>query len=133
MAQVTGWVPGFAPEPEHSEHWMEVCEAAGALETAAAHAALLERGVSETVVGGPLLRVLQRLVGFVDFLELVLARGIARIAVRVELHGELAERALQFLLVRALLDAERLVEIGFHLAPRSSFLRESMSVMRFPI
>ena len=59
--------------------------------------------MAEAVIGRALLRVLQRLVGFVDFLELVLAGVVAGIAVRVELHGELAESRLELLLVRALL------------------------------
>ena len=86
---------------------------------AAIHAALLERGVAETIIGRALLRVLQRLVGFVDFLEFVLAGLIAGIAVGMELHGELAESALELLLVGALLYAERFVEISFHFFPQS--------------
>src|SRR5690606_21795140 len=86
-----------------------VRESAGCESMAAAvHAAILECCMTETVVGGALLRILQRLVGFVDFLELVLARVVAGIAVRMELHGKLAERNLEFLLVRALLDAKGL-------------------------
>ena len=70
----------------------DVGEAAGReAGRAVAHAAVLEGGMAEPVIGGALLRVLQRLVGFVDFLELVLAGVIARIAVGMELHGELAE------------------------------------------
>ena len=73
--------------------------------------------MAEAVVGGALLRVLQRLVGFVDFLEPVLAGMVAGIAVGMELHGELAERGLELLFVGALLHAERFVEISFHLVP----------------
>ena len=80
---------------------------------AAAHAAILERGVAEAVIGGALLGVLQRVVGLVDFLELVLGVGIARIAVRMELHGELAVGALERRLVRALRHAQHIVEIAF--------------------
>ncbi len=61
----------------------------------AAHAALLEGGVAETVIGGALVAVLQNVVGLVDFLELVLALGVAGIAIRVMLHGELAEGRLE--------------------------------------
>jgi hypothetical protein len=50
--------------------------------------------VAELVVGRPLLRVLQDLVGLVDLLELRLGRGVARVPVRVVLHGELAVGAL---------------------------------------
>ena len=62
---------------------------------AAAHA-VLERGVTEAVIGGALVAVLQHVIGFVDFLEVVLAFVVARIAVRMMLHGELAERGLEF-------------------------------------
>jgi hypothetical protein len=40
-----------------------------------AHAAILEGGMAEAVIGRALLRVLQRLVGLVDFLELLLGGG----------------------------------------------------------
>ena len=62
---------------------------------------MLEGGMPEAVVGGALLGVLQRLVGFVDFLEPVLAGPVAGIAIRMELHGKLAERNLEFLVVHA--------------------------------
>jgi len=77
---------------------------------ARAHA-LLEGGVAETVVGGALLRVLQHLVGEVDLLEADFRLGVARIAVGVELHGELAESRLENLLVGAPFDAERFVKV----------------------
>ena len=57
--------------------------------------------MAEAVIGGALLRILQDLVGFVDFLELHLGRMVAAVAVGVKLHGELAEGALQLLLVAA--------------------------------
>src|SRR5690606_25199089 len=91
-----------------------VCEAAGGETVAAVHAAVLEGGMAEAVVGCALLRILQRLVGFVDFLELVLAGVVAGVAVGMELHGKLAERNLEFLLVGAFLDAERFIEISLH-------------------
>ena len=67
--------------------------------------------MAEAVIGGALLGVLQRVVGFVDFLELVLGLGIAGVAVRMELHGELAIGALEGGLVGPLLHAQNLVEI----------------------
>src|SRR5207253_2824557 len=57
--------------------------------------ALPERGMAEAVVGGALLLVLQDLVGFADFLELVLAILVAGILVRVPPHRELAIGDLQ--------------------------------------
>ena len=48
-----------------------------------AAAALLERGMAEPVIGRAPLRILEDVVGFVDFLEAVLAVAVARIAVGV--------------------------------------------------
>jgi hypothetical protein len=68
------------PLPAAAHHLAEdvfedIGEAAAAAKTAAtaAHAAMLEGCMTVTVIGRALLRILQRLVGFVDFLELVLA------------------------------------------------------------
>ena len=101
---------------------------------AAVHAAVLEGGMAEAVIGCPLLRVLQHLVGFVDFLELVLAGVIAGVAIRMELHGELAERGLELLFVGALLHAQRFVEISFHVAPsyRSAVMDNDRGPARWP-
>ena len=74
----------------------------------------LERRMAETVVGGPLLRVLQAFIGFVDFLEAVFGFGVAGIPVWMKLHRKLAVCAFQFLVVGALANAQRLVEIGLH-------------------
>jgi hypothetical protein len=108
-------VPGLAPEPprllaatasaahEVAEDVLEdighrrgeLRPEAGCTPIGATEAALLERRMAKAVISGPLLGVLQRVVGFVDFLELVLAILVARIAVRMPLHRELAERGLQ--------------------------------------
>src|ERR1700722_139637 len=48
---------------------------------ATAHA-LLEGGVAETIIGRALVRVLQDLIGFVDFLEAMLGVLVARITIR---------------------------------------------------
>lgn len=69
--------------------------------------------MAKPVIGGALLPVFQRVVGLVDFLELVLGLGIAGVAVRVELHGEFAIGAFQGRLVGALLAAEHFVKIAF--------------------
>ena len=76
---------------------------------AVAAAALLERGVAEAVIGGALVGVLEDLVGLVDFLEPVLAVLVAGIAVRMPLHGELAERGLELAVVDGALDLQDLV------------------------
>jgi hypothetical protein len=73
--------------------------------------------MAEAVVGGALLRILQGVVGFVDLFEFVLGIGIAGIAVRMELHGELAIGALEGRLVAALLHAQHVVVVTLsHLA-----------------
>src|SRR5882757_5428990 len=65
--------------------------------------------MTEPVIGGALVAVFQDLVGFVDFLETDFAGGIARILVRMPFHRELAERRLEFGLVRVPLDFQRFV------------------------
>jgi hypothetical protein len=80
---------------------------------ARAAAAVLEGGMAEAVVGGALLRVLQRVIGLGYFLELVLGVRVSRIAVRVELHGKLAVGALERRLVGPLGDAENFVKVAF--------------------
>src|SRR5262249_50050443 len=65
---------------------------------AAAHAATFERGVPELIVGSALLRILERLVGFVQLFETVLRRLVARPAVGVAFLGETAEGGLDVLL-----------------------------------
>src|SRR5207237_6555848 len=72
----------------------------------------LEGRVAEAVIGRPLLRILQGVVGFVDFLERGLGGLVVRVAVRVVLHGELAEGALQLLFVSRLAGAQTLVEVA---------------------
>ena len=52
--------------------------------------ALLERGMAETVIGGALVGVLQDLIGLAEFLEFVLGRVVAGIAVGMMFLGERA-------------------------------------------
>ena len=66
--------------------------------------ALLERSMSEAIIGGALVAVLEHLVGLVDFLELDLALRIAGIFVRMPLHRELAEGRLQLRIVGGAVD-----------------------------
>ena len=88
-----------APAAAHAEQVFEdIGEGMGEISAEAlpaAHAALLEGGMAETVIGGALVAVLEHVVGLVELFELVFALVIARIAVRVMLHGELAERGLE--------------------------------------
>ena len=58
--------------------------------------------MAEAVIGGALLIVLQDVIGFVDFLELRFGLLVARIAVGVKLHGQLAIGLLQLLRAGAL-------------------------------
>src|SRR5712691_7011056 len=91
---------GPAAGAHRAEHLFEdIGKAAGepAGEITRAATAIFERGVAEPVVGGPLLVVLQDIVGFADVLELVLGRFVAGIAVRVVLHRELAVGPLQLI------------------------------------
>src|SRR5437764_6465395 len=67
--------------------------------------------MAEAVIGRPPLRILEHVVGFVDFLELVLGRLVAGPRVRVILLGELAKGALQLLLVGVPLNAQSIVVV----------------------
>jgi hypothetical protein len=58
--------------------------------------------MAEPVIGGALLIVLQDVIGLADFLEFLFGRRVARIAVRMELHGELAIGLLEILAARTL-------------------------------
>ena len=100
----------------HAEDAFEdVCECGaeiGAEAVAAAHAAMFKSGVTEAVISGTLVAVLEDVVGLVDFLEAVLAVLIARIAVGVMLHRELAERCLQLDFRAGAFDAQDLVVVA---------------------
>src|SRR5712671_1000068 len=51
---------------------------------------LLEGGMTKAIIGGPLLVILEDVIGFVDFLEFLLGALVARVAVRMMLHRECA-------------------------------------------
>ena len=70
-------------------------------------------GMAEAIVGRALLRVRQRLIGLVDFLEADLRCRIAGIAVGMALHRRLAEGGFQLRIGGAAGDAKRLVIITF--------------------
>src|SRR6516225_6429470 len=70
---------------------------------------MLKGGMAITVVGGALIPVLQNLVGFVDFLELEFAGLVARIAVGVPLHRQLAKGRLEPVFVRVPIDFQSFV------------------------
>jgi hypothetical protein len=101
---------------ELAEHLVEdVGEAGGAeveaAEAASARVAVLERGMTVAVIGGALLIILEDVVGFADFLELVLGRLVPLIAIRVELHGQRPVGLLDLIGAGAARDAEGLVII----------------------
>src|SRR5690606_8000353 len=84
----------------------------GAEAVSAATAALLEGSMAEAIIGGTLVAVLEHFIGFVEFAEFVLAFGVTRIAIRVMLHGELAERGLQLDFRAGARDTEHLVIVA---------------------
>jgi hypothetical protein len=86
-------------------------------EIESAEAALLERRVSEAIVGRAALAVAQHLVRFADLLEAVLGGPVAGILVRVILEGELAVGLLQVLIGGRPLDSEHLVVVTLHRSP----------------
>ncbi len=67
--------------------------------------------MAEPVVGRTLLRILEELVGLVDFLELAFGLGVARVLVGMVFHGKLAESALEFLLVGTPRHTKRFIEV----------------------
>src|SRR5215469_8373549 len=94
-----------------------------------ARPAMLEGGMTEAIIGGALVAVLEHLIGFVDLLEPVLGVLVAGIAVGVPLHGELAKRALELRAVGAALDFQNLVVAAFAHAdfPRSRHLSQNLA------
>ena len=83
---------------ELAEHLVEDVAEAGAAEVEAAGlraATVFEGGVAVTVIGRALLVVLEDFVGLAHVLELGFRGGVAGVAVRVVLHGELAVRLFQ--------------------------------------
>ena len=83
-------------------------------------AALLERGVAETVVGCALLRIRKVLISLVEFLETRLRLLVAGVAVGMAAHRGLAERRLQLGFGGGLGDAQCFVKVAFgHLPPKS--------------
>ena len=99
VAQDVGEVPELV-----EDRWIEAGPAAGG----AAHS-----GVAEAIVRRPLLDIGEDGVGFRRFLELLLGRLVAGVAVRVKLHRELPVSALQLDFGRGAVDREDLVVVAF--------------------
>jgi hypothetical protein len=65
------------------------------------------------IVGGAVLRVHQDLVSFADFLELVFAGFVVRVAVGMKFEGQFAVGLLDVLLAGATVHAEDFVIVAF--------------------
>src|SRR5690606_38389605 len=76
--------------------------------------ALRECLMPETVIGGPLLRVLQAIIGDADGLEPRFAVGTAGVAVGVILHRQLAIGGFDRPPIGIAADVEQLIEIYVH-------------------
>jgi hypothetical protein len=86
------------------ELWAEAAPGAAAV--------AVEGGVAEAVVGGALLRILQRLVGLADFLEGVLGRLVAGVGIGVKALGQRAIGGLDLFVIGGPGDPENLVIIA---------------------
>ncbi len=82
--------------------------------SAAAHPAVLERGMAEPVIGCTLLGILQAVIGLADCLEPGFGLGIARVLVRVPAHGKLAVRGFDRSIIRAAIHLKQLVIVDFY-------------------
>ena len=81
------------------------------VETPAASARALERGMPEPVVGRALVRIDEDVVSVGDFLEMLLCLRVVRVAVRVVFHGQLAVSDLDFVRGRAARNPEKFVGV----------------------
>jgi len=79
----------------------------------AATEARIEGGVAKPVIGGAALRILERLVGFVQFLETSLGVGIAVTAVGMTFFGQAAKGGLDVAVASAALNSKNVVVTSF--------------------
>src|SRR3546814_4536331 len=108
---------------ELSEDVLEnVGKAVEALAAAIAHAAVLEGGLAEPVIGRALLRVFQAIIGFVDRLEPRLGFTAAGILVRVIAHRELAIGGPELPVIAASVDHQQLVRSEEHTSELQSLM-----------
>src|SRR5436190_2045647 len=69
------------------------------METAAtSRSSLCEGGMAEAIVGGPLVRIDQNVIGFAELFEFFFGVRVVRILVRVKFHREFAISALHLFL-----------------------------------
>ena len=119
VAQVRAARRGIAATAhELAEHLVEdVGEASREIEVEAAAraraAAVLEGGVAEAIIGGALLLVPEDIVGLAEVLEAMFRRRIAGVAIRMELHRQLAIGGLQIRVAGGARDTEGFVVVLF--------------------
>src|SRR5690606_32881974 len=90
----------------------DVAEGIARAEAAAALARAADARVAELVIGGALARLLEDFPGLLDLLERGLGFRVARVAVRMVLHGEAPVGLLQLGLGRVPRQAEHLVVVA---------------------
>jgi len=83
------------------------------VKSAAKSPALLERGVTKTIVSGAFIRIHQHIIGFAELFEFLFGVRIARIFVRMKFYGELAIGTLHVLRRGIARNAEHFVVIAF--------------------
>lgn len=111
---------GAATEDVAEDVAKDVAHIGVALTAATAHA-VLERGVAVLVVGATAVAVRQDFVGFLALLERSFRGGIARVAVRMELHRAAAIGLLQVFVAGVAGHAQHFVVVAFaHGAIRDS-------------
>ncbi len=91
---------------------------------------VVEGGMAEAVIGRAALRILQRLVGLVDFFEALLGGGVAIAAVGVTFLGEAAKRGLDVAFASAARYAEDLVVAPFAIAPPALYTALSLAARK---
>src|SRR3546814_8942794 len=92
---------------EFAEDIIENVGEAAEILLASAHAAILEGGVAEAVVGGALVRILQAVIGLADRLEFGISVQEAAIAIGKAVHGQAARGGLERILVSRPRNLER--------------------------
>ena len=136
-ARPPGALASSEERAEVAENVRQVAEV-DVLEPAAFRAEAARRPFrAEAVVRLPLLGIREDVVGSLDVLEPLLRGRVARVAVRVELAGELAVRLLDLVVGRRLRDAEdvvgiRGVPLDHHSATTTRAGRSTTSPSRYP-
>lgn len=105
----------IAESKEIAEDFAQVLEGRGIEATGSAS----HTGMSKTVILRALSRIGKNAIRLAGFFELFLGPAVARIAVRMMLHGELPISALQLLLGCGAADAEDLIVVTLHLGWQS--------------